>query len=109
MSQSSFKRVPKSLSFDKVERASLVNSSIFFFKLSKMSGLLVVPMKKAYEVDISGPLKNLISHSYNGNNASAVDHTDAINELNKLRNSALIRTSIKIESLEKLYKYEKPV
>lgn len=70
-----------------------------------MSALLVVPMKKAYPVDIAKPLKNLINSSYNGNNASVMNHTDALNALNELRNMALGRLCIKYESLEIIYKY----
>lgn len=70
-----------------------------------MSVLLVVPLKKTFAVDIGKPLKNLINSSYNGNNANVIDHSDAINELNNLRNTALGRPCIKQESLETIYKY----
>lgn len=70
-----------------------------------MSVLLIVPLKKTYQVDITNPLKKLINSSYNGNNANAIDHSDAINELSKLRITALDRPCVKYEQLDIIYKY----
>lgn len=70
-----------------------------------MSALLVVPLKKTFPVDIVKPLNDLINCSYNGNNANVIDHSEAINELSKLRNAALERSCIKYESLEIIYKF----
>ncbi|XP_055315725.1 programmed cell death 6-interacting protein-like [Sitodiplosis mosellana] len=70
-----------------------------------MAALLVVPLKKTFEVDIAKPLKNLINRSYNGNNANVIDHSEAVNELSKLRNTALVRPCITIDSLETIYNY----
>lgn len=69
------------------------------------SQLLIVPLKKALEVDIAQPLKDLINSSYNGNNANAIDHSDAITKLGNLRRSALGRVFDDAESLEIIYKY----
>lgn len=70
-----------------------------------MAVLLVVPLKKAFEVDIVNPLKDLIQNSYNGNNANAFDYSDAIIEFSGLRRSALQRSFGKPDSLEILHKY----
>lgn len=69
-----------------------------------MSELLVVPLKKPSEVDVEKPLKNLIHSSYNSA-ANAVDHTEAVSEFAKLRNSAIWKAFEKYESsLEILYR-----
>lgn len=75
-----------------------------------MSELLVVPLKKPSEVDVVKPLKNLIQSSYSGNDsANAVDHSEAINEFSKLRNTAIWKAFEKYESsLEILYGYDMP-
>lgn len=71
-----------------------------------MSELLVVPLKKSSEVDVVKPLKNLIQSSYSGDDANAVDHSEAINEFSKLRNSAIWKAFEKNEiSLETLCGY----
>lgn len=70
-----------------------------------MSELLVVPLKKPSEVDVVKPLRNLIQSSY-ANDANAVDHSEAINEFSKLRNTAIWKAFEKYESsLEILYGY----
>lgn len=64
-----------------------------------MSELLVVPLKKPSEVDVVKPLKNLIQSSYSGNDAAnAADHSEAINEFSKLRNTAIWKAFEKYES-----------
>lgn len=73
-----------------------------------MSELLVVPLKKPSEVDVVKPLKNLIQSSYNANDGNVADHSEAINEFAKLRNTAIWKAFEKYEtSLEILYGYEK--
>lgn len=68
-----------------------------------MSELLVVPLKKPSEVDVVKPLKNLIQSSYNANDGNA-DHSEAINEFSKLRNTAIWKAFEKYDtSLEILY------
>lgn len=62
-----------------------------------MTELLVVPLKKPSEVDVVKPLKNLIQSSY-ANDANAVDHSEAINEFSKLRNTAIWKAFEKYES-----------
>lgn len=75
----------------------------------KMSELLVVPLKKPSEVDVVKPLKNLIQSSYSGSDANAVDHSEAINEFSKLRNTAIWKAFEKYESsLEIIYGYDLP-
>lgn len=72
-----------------------------------MSELLVVPLKKSSEVDVVKPLKNLIQSSYSGNDANAVDHSEAVNEFSKLRNTAIWKAFEKYESsIEILYGYD---
>lgn len=70
----------------------------------KMSELLVVPLKKPSEVDVEKPLKNLIHSSYN-TTANVIDHSEAVSEFAKLRNSAIWKAFEKYESsLEILYR-----
>lgn len=61
-----------------------------------MVELISIPLKKPSDVDLSKPLKNLI----NANNT----YTDAINEFNKQRSTAIWKAFEKFESsLEILY------
>lgn len=72
-----------------------------------MSELLVVPLKKPSEVDVVKPLKNLIQSSYNTNDGNVSDHSEAINEFAKLRNTAIWKAFEKYDtSLEILNGYE---
>lgn len=72
-----------------------------------MSELLVVPLKKPYDVDVVKPLKNLIQSSYSGNDANATDHSGVIEEFSKLRSAAIWKAFEKYESsLEIVYGYE---
>jgi programmed cell death 6-interacting protein len=70
-----------------------------------MSELIVVPLKKPSEVEIGKPLKNLIQSAYSSADA-VVDHTEAVNEFNKLRNTAIWKVFEKYESsLDIIYKW----
>lgn len=72
-----------------------------------MSELLVVPLKKPSEVDVVKPLKNLIQSSYHANDGNVSDHSEAINEFAKLRNTAIWKAFEKYDtSLDILYGYE---
>lgn len=53
-----------------------------------MTVLLTVPTKRASEINIVKPLKNLISTHYHSSD-NHEDYSEAINELNRLRNQAL--------------------
>lgn len=55
-----------------------------------MTILLVVPIKRTSELNIVKPLKNLISAHYHSSD-NHEDYSDAINELNRLRNQTLIK------------------
>ncbi|KAE9545357.1 hypothetical protein AGLY_000900 [Aphis glycines] len=67
--------------------------------------LLAVPTKRASEVNIVKPLRNLISSHYNSAD-NPEDYTEAINELSKLRNQALWKVLDKYDnSLELIYTY----
>ncbi|XP_031618421.1 apoptosis-linked gene 2-interacting protein X 1-like [Contarinia nasturtii] len=70
-----------------------------------MSTLLVVPLKRTVELDTVEPFINLFNNSYNGNNLNAIDFPYAISELSKLRNLAVVRPCIKLESLDVIYNY----
>lgn len=71
-----------------------------------MTELLVVPLKKPTDVEVIKPLKNLIHSAYSGNDSTAVDHSEAISEFSKLRNTAIWKAFEKYESsLEVLYGY----
>lgn len=68
-----------------------------------MADLLSVPFKKSSDVDIVKPLKNLIHSTYNtGDNNE--DFSDAINELNRLRTTAIWKVFEK-SSLDVIYRY----
>ncbi|XP_013137680.1 PREDICTED: programmed cell death 6-interacting protein [Papilio polytes] len=68
-----------------------------------MADLLAVPLKKSSDVDIVKPLKNIIQSTYNtGDNSE--DHSDAIEELARLRVNAIWKVFEK-SSLEVIYSY----
>lgn len=61
--------------------------------------LLVVPLKKPYEVDVTKPLKNLIASSYNNvGNAKMDEIMEGINSFGKLRSSSVFKVFEKYES-----------
>lgn len=63
-----------------------------------------VPLKKASDIDLLKPLKNLITSRYQ--TADQESYVSAINDLARLRNSAVCRTLDNHESsLETLYRY----
>lgn len=65
--------------------------------------LMAVPTKRASEVNIVKPLRNLISSHYNSAD-NPEDYTEAINELGKLRSQALWKVLDKYDnSLELIY------
>lgn len=69
-----------------------------------MSELLSVPLKKAVDVDLVKPLKNIIAGIYSTADKPA-DYSTAISETNKLRSQALSKTiDISSAALDLLYK-----
>ncbi|CAH0582838.1 unnamed protein product [Chrysodeixis includens] len=68
-----------------------------------MAELLFVPFKKASEVDIVKPLRNLIHSTYNTGEHHE-DYTEALNELSRLRAGAIWKIFEK-SSLDILYSY----
>uniref|UniRef100_A0A182QIB3 BRO1 domain-containing protein n=1 Tax=Anopheles farauti TaxID=69004 RepID=A0A182QIB3_9DIPT len=70
-------------------------------------GLLSVPMKKPSEVDLAKPLKTLIQSNYRNLEAQQMNAiSEAISELNQLRNTAVWKVFDKQESgLELNYRY----
>lgn len=66
------------------------------------SELLFVPFKKGSDVDIVKPLRNLIHSTYNTGEHNE-DYTDALNELSRLRASAIWKVFEK-SSLDAIYK-----
>lgn len=70
-----------------------------------MVELISVPLKKPTEVDIVKPLQNLIQSTYSTADKPQ-DYTESINELQKLRNTAIWRAFDRYESsLDVIYKY----
>lgn len=61
-------------------------------------GLLVIPAKKPYEVDIVKPLKNLIQSSYSAASDKAADYAELAAEFGKLRSGAIFKVFEKYES-----------
>ena len=55
-----------------------------------MTKLIVVPAKKAYELNISHPLKQFIQQTYTTN---LDDYLKSVDALNQLRNEALFRSN----------------
>lgn len=74
-------------------------------KVSKMSDLLSVPVKKPTDVDVTRPLNNLIKSSYsNLGSEKIVEISESVNKFNQQRNSAVWKAFEKFESsLEILY------
>jgi len=70
-----------------------------------MTEILSVPLKKTNDIDITKPLKTLISSTYSTADQPQ-DYTDAISELQKLRNTATKnpdRTDASLEAMQKYY------
>ena len=69
-----------------------------------MTDLLSVPLKKASEVDLGKPLKNLISSLYSTSDRPE-DFSSAISELSRTRSQALSKNLDKsLPAFEMLYK-----
>jgi programmed cell death 6-interacting protein len=69
-----------------------------------MTDLISVPLKKASEVDLVKPLKNVIATLYSTADRPE-DFSSAINELSKLRGQALSKTLDKsAAALDLLYR-----
>lgn len=62
-----------------------------------MADILAVPLKKTSELDLIKPLKNIVSLRFSTAD-NPENFSDGIVELNKLRNSATIRTLDKQEA-----------
>ncbi|XP_075232004.1 programmed cell death 6-interacting protein-like protein AliX isoform X2 [Lycorma delicatula] len=70
-----------------------------------MAEFISVPLKKPTDVDIVKPLKNVIDSTYSTSDKPE-DYTEQINELSKLRSTAVWRVFEKYESsLEVIYSY----
>ncbi|RWS11515.1 programmed cell death 6-interacting protein-like protein, partial [Dinothrombium tinctorium] len=72
-----------------------------------MASFFGVPLKKSYDVDLTKPLKNLISSFYSSSD-EPIDLSDAIEHLNKSRSSCVSRSldpkhESSLELLEKYY------
>lgn len=75
------------------------------FESLKMTELISIPLKKPSEVDFLKPLQNVIRMTYSTGTKPPKDYTEAIKELNQLRNNALWRAFEKYESsLELMYR-----
>lgn len=69
-----------------------------------MAELLAVPLKKATDVDMVKPLRNLLAATYGGA-TPAPDHADALQELARLRSNALWKVYDKTcASLDDIYR-----
>ena len=69
--------------------------------VSTNSRMIIVPHKKAYELNICYPLQQFIKQTYNSN---LDDYLKSVDSLNQLRNDALFKTS-RQEKLSKLMRY----
>ena len=69
-----------------------------------MAEIMSVPLKKASDIDITKPLKNLISSTFSTAD-QPVDCSDAISDLQKLRNAAIKAQDRSEASLEAMMKY----
>ena len=69
-----------------------------------MTELLSVPLKKSNDIDITKPLKNLISSTYSTAD-QPVDCTDAISDLQKLRNGTTKNPDRSEAGVEAMMKY----
>lgn len=69
----------------------------------KMATFLGVPMKRTWEVDLAGPLRQFIAVTYE--KADSEYSNAAVTEFNKLRNSVIAKSGDKHDSaLEVLYR-----
>ena len=69
-----------------------------------MTEILSVPIKKANDIDVTKPLRNLISTTYSTADKPE-DFTDAISDLQKLRNAATKNPDRSEASLETMMRY----
>ena len=69
-----------------------------------MTEILSIPLKKATDLDITKPFKTLISSTYSSAD-QPLDCSDAISELQKLRNAATKNPDRSEASLEAMMKY----
>lgn len=70
-----------------------------------VTGLLVVPAKKPYEVDTVKPLKNLIQSSYSAASEKTAEYAELATEFGKLRSGAIFKVFEKYDSsLPVIYK-----
>ena len=69
-----------------------------------MTEVLSVPMKKGNDIDVTKPLKNLIATTYSTADKPE-DFTDAISDLQKLRNCATKNPDRSEASLETMMRY----
>ena len=69
--------------------------------VSTNSRMIIVPHKKAYELNICYPLQQFIKQTYNSN---LDDYLKSVDSLNQLRNDALFKTA-RQEKLNKLTRY----
>ena len=69
-----------------------------------MTEILSVPMKKGNDIDVTKPLKNLIATTYSTADKPE-DFTDAISDLQKLRNAATKNPDRSEASLETMMRY----
>ena len=69
-----------------------------------MTEILPIPLKKATDLDITKSLKNLISSTYSSAD-QPVDCSDAISDLQKLRNVATRNPDRSEASLDAMMKY----
>jgi len=69
-----------------------------------MTEVLSIPLKKTNDIDITKPLKTLISSTFSTADQPQ-DYTEAISELQKLRNVATKNPDRSEASLEAMYKY----
>jgi len=69
-----------------------------------MTEILAIPLKKATDIDITKSLKNLISSTYSSAD-QPVDCSDAISDLQKMRNAATKNPDRSEASVEAMMKY----
>ena len=69
-----------------------------------MTEILSVPIKKANDIDVTKPLRNLIATTYSTADKPE-DFTDAISDLQKLRNAATKNPDRSEASLETMMRY----
>ena len=71
---------------------------------TRMTEILPIPLKKATDLDITKPFKTLISSTYSSAD-QPLDCSDAISELQKLRNAATKNPDRSEASLDAMMKY----